>query len=293
MLSEPETIEKKPKRPWARYLVALFILIAVIWGGIRACSDVNTAISGPYRIAQERLVNTINVTGKERNLEAFANDIVKTIAKRKGLPLQLLSVSSGLAFIGLEDRQYDAVVTTLVPNAANETEYDFSDPIYRVGSVLIVPKDSSISDFTEVEGKVVGITREDSTFFEVGTYPEVIFYSYDDEIDALEDLETGKLDGVIMNAWPAYSLINTFFRGKLKVATKPFTKQGLRIATLQGSRFSKIMSQFDEGLKELKDDGTYQRLIQKWSLVDTEREGVEIEARQPDEPAPNAEEDST
>lgn len=289
MLTEPENPEPVQKKSTFRYIFGGIILILVIWGAFRACSDAGIALNRPYRIAQERLLNNINVTGKEKNLEAFANDVIKTIAKRNGISLQLLAVSPGLVFVGLEDGQYDAVITTLVPNAANEVYYDFSNPIYRVGSVLIVPKDSSIEDFAEVEGKVIGITREESTFFEVGIYPEVLFYSYDDEIDALEDLENGKLDGVVMNAWPAYSLINSFFRGKLKVATKPFTKQGLRIATLGSSRFSDILPNFDEGLEEMKRDGTYQELIQKWGLIDTEIEGVEVivpEATKTQVPAP-------
>ncbi len=276
MLTEPENPEPTPKRSYTRYIVAVFILAIVLWGAIRACSDAGVAINRPYRIAQERLLNNIKVTGKEKNLEAFANDVVKTIAKRKGISLQLLSISPGLVFVGLEDGQYDAVITTLVPNAANEAVYDFSNPLYRVGSVLIVPPNSSIEEFSDAEGKVIGITREESTFFEVGIYPDVLFYSYDDEIDALEDLEAGKLDGVVMNAWPAYSLINSFFRGKLKVATKPFTKQGLRIASLESSRFAKMIPEFDEGLAELKKDGTYQELIYKWGLIDTEIEGVEV-----------------
>jgi polar amino acid transport system substrate-binding protein len=276
MHPEPDSPEQAPKPSYMRYIFAAIILALVLWGAIRACSDVGVGLNRPYRIAQERLLNNINVTGKEKNLEAFANDIIKTIAKRKNISIQLLSVSPGLVFVGLEDGQYDAVITTLVPNAANEVYYEFSDPLYRVGSVLIVPMSSSIEDFAEVEGKVIGITREESTFFEVGIYPEVLFYSYDDEIDALEDLENGKLDGVVMNAWPAYSLISTFFRGKLKVATKPFTKQGLRVATLNVSPFAAQLSDFDEGLAELKRDGTYQALIKKWGLIDTELEGVEV-----------------
>lgn len=282
MLTEPENPEPITKRSSLRYILGALLLALVLWGAVRACSDAGMGINRPYRIAQERLLNNINVTGKEKNLEAFANDLIKTIAKRKNIHLQLLSVSPGLVFVGLEDGQYDAVITTLVPNAANEVFYQFSEPFYRVGSVLIVPVDSSIEDFAQVEGKIIGITREESTFFEVGIYPEVLFYSYDDEIDALEDLENGKLDGVVMNAWPAYSLINSFFRGKLKVATKPFTKQGLRLAALDISEFSKVVPQFDEGLDELKKDGTYQALIKKWGLIDTELEGEEVIVPQPE-----------
>jgi len=268
---KPNAPQEPGKHHWLRYIFSFVLLVLVIWGGFRACSDAGLiSEKAPFVIAQQRIMNTINLAGKERNAEAFFKDLIYKIAENEGLKIRLITVSPDLAFLGLENDDYDAIVTTLTPNANNMHHYDFSEPLYRIGAVLIVRKDSDVHSLKEMDGRVIGIPREASTFFDIGFYPNLIFYGYADDIDALEDLERRQLDGVIMNAWQAYVLTQGLFKGKLRVATDPFTDDGIRIASLKDSRFSRNLALFDRGLEKVRRDGTFQDLLNKWGLVSTD-----------------------
>lgn len=273
MTPDDEMQDSSPagSRRWRRYIISLILLVLIVWGGFRACSDSGVMNPDrPFVLAQQRIPSNIWIAGKERNAEAFFKDLIFRIAENEGFRVRVITVGSDLAFLGLDARDYDGVISTLSPDARTMRRYAFSDPLYRVGSVLIVRSDSNVHSLNDMEGRIIGIPRESSTFFDIGVYPDLIFYSYDDEIDSLEDLERGQLDGVIMNAWQAYVLTQGLFNGKLRVATDPFTDDGIRVVTLRGSRFASVLPRFDKGLEKLRNDGTFEDLLNKWGLVSTD-----------------------
>lgn len=257
------------KRHWFRYFFSVLLLVLLVWGGVRACTGPKqNNDKKAYRIAFERIDKTVYISGDEARLQAFEKEIIRVIAKQQGFRIKMSMVSSDFALIGLESGKYDAVVTLLLPTENYVKEYLFSDPIYRLGAVLIVRSDSTATSLEQMEGKIVGIPRDVSTFFDVGTYRHLNVYSYDDGLDALNDLLINKIDGVIMNAWSAYVFAQGLYKGKIKVATNPFTQEGIRMVTLLHSRFAKNIPKFNQGLETLKQNGTYQDLLNKWGLID-------------------------
>ena len=152
----------------------------------------------------------------------------------------------------------------------NQTEYLFSDSFYSLGPVLVVNQNSHATSLDEMEGKIIGIKEGSSSVYNVQHFHSILILPYDNMVMALEDLNNDKIDGVIMDVWPAYAYIQSFYKGKLRVVTSPLIKEGLRLATLRQPEYVPLIDGFNEGLKELKKSGEYDDLLKRWGLFNTE-----------------------
>lgn len=77
---------------------------------------------------------------------------------------------------------------------------------------------------------------------------------------------------MILNVIPAHEYTkNGIYLNQLKIASKPLTNEGLRLIAKNNSESKKLLEQFNEGLKALKKNGTYNQLLLKWGLFDPEK----------------------
>ena len=82
---------------------------------------------------------------------------------------------------------------------------------------------------------------------------------------------------MILPALVAYTYIKTFYANRLKVATGPLTVEGLRLIAIKDENGRILIEYFNEGLKALKENGTYDELINNWGLMNTFKLGEQVE----------------
>jgi len=246
-------------------LVCVFFLV---WGGFRACS----APRGPdpdqlYRIGRDPTWYPLNLMGKEKNVLAFSNDLLLTIAKRQKIRLELVGVNSSVLFEGLDRDEFQGVISSMMPNVLNNRRYDFSEPFFLVGPVLIVREDSNIKSLEEMKDRIIGIKSDVPVSLSISKYP-VYYKSYSSMTDAFNDLIQKRIDGMLMPILQADTYINTFHHNEFKVVTPPLTDEGLRLITRKNPIAEYLLDQFNEGLHQMYKDGAYAALLKKWDLVE-------------------------
>lgn len=245
------------------------LTILVLLGISKACFfSKKKSVNSHYVIARNINVEDFQFSGKEPNVQAFAEELILAAAKEAQLNIQFVSGNPNTLLEDLRADKYDAVFTFMVPNSINEDTYLFSDPLYMLGSVLVVRQDSPAHILEDMEGKIVGISAGSSSIYEVAHYPSVILMTYENMNKALDDLSRNKIDGVIMDMWHAYVMTHSFYAEKLRIATHPFTKQGLRLVTLIDDDLEEFMKSLNDGIERIKASGLYHQLILKWDLYD-------------------------
>lgn len=255
--------------PINKLSVSLMVVctLLLIWGGIRACTQVPlVARTHLYVIARDPTWYPLNLMGKEKTVLAFTSDLLNTIAKRQNVRIEIVNVSSNYLFEGLSEKEYAAVISSLAPNALNNQYYNFSNPFFFVGPVLIVPADSEIESLKGMTNRVIGVRRDGSVNFNITKY-NAYYKPYDSMTMAFEDLYRDRIDGIILPVLQAYTYIDTFHKGRFKVVTSPLDDQGLRLVARQTYLSEFLIEEFDTGLQEIIEDGTYQALCNKWGLV--------------------------
>lgn len=239
------------------------LLLSVIFISFFSCSKESK--KNIYKIGRDVNWSSVNLQGREKNMSAFVEELLQEVSLREQIKIQLYSIK-GDGLIHALDRQYDGVLSSLTPS--NLSDYLFSDPFYLLGPVLLTRESTKISSLKDIEGMIVGIPGELSTVFTGDIlFPSVHFVTYENVNRALSNLLSNSLDGVILNSIPAYAYVTGYYAGKVKVVTPPLTDLGLRLVATKHS--PELIKYFNKALKDMMEDGTYERLLKRWDLFNT------------------------
>ena len=253
-------------------LMSAVFALAAFWSTFPSCSSNSFAESKIYHIGRDSSWYPLDLRGKEISLVGFANDLLDIISQEQGFRVHTFEVGPSALFDGLDAGNYDGVLSSLTPNFMNQEKYAFSDPFYLVGPVLIVPVSSQAHSLKDMEGRIIGIESGSLQVFNIPEPPNVVMVPYNTASEALENLDKNVIDGVILDALRAYVSTEGFYAGRLKVVSSPLTNKGLRLITRKDPEHLNLISRFNEGLKAIKNQGTYAELVKKWGLINTEPE---------------------
>jgi polar amino acid transport system substrate-binding protein len=255
---------------WRKFGLFLVVIIG-IWLLIKGCNAlIAPTITKVYHLARRENVYPLNMTGKERYFSAFSDDIVRSIAKEKGFSVDLTVVQADDIFQIFESGFYDGVITMRMPGPLTRDKFLFSDPFFLLGPVVIARVDSSLTNIDQLKGKIIGIPVGLTAVSEIRKIPDSYIVTYDNYAAALENLSNNKIDAVLMDAWPAYVYTSGFYSDRLKIVTEPINTEGLRVVSYNDPVGKELIDNINSGLAEMKKNGQYKKLVDRWGLIDPE-----------------------
>lgn len=254
------------QKKWVKIplLILLFGLGAMFFW--RSCNAVDLG-KKTYVIGRTANLAPLKFSGKEPNVLAFESDIITAVALKEKLRVHLVTLSNTNLFNALDRETYDAIIAAVEPTTLMQERYAISEPLFYGGPVLVVREDSTVTTLKELQGRGIAIEEGSPMIFKL-SQENLLLVSYRNMISALEDLNRGIIEGVILEANLAYTYTNGFYKDKLKVATSPLTNLGLRLIARKDSSGIYLIDLFNKGLKELEESGEYARLIDKWELIE-------------------------
>lgn len=212
------------------------------------------AMSGEYR--------PFNFYGEDTKLQGFDVDVCTEIAKRLNLEAEPVTGQFNTLIAGLQAGRFDTVIGSMANTPERAKQVDFSEPYYETGAELFVGKDSSVKSIKDLDKGQVGVTLG-TTFEEYAKKQKNVgkIKTYKSDIEALKDLEAGRLDAVITQGLMGRYLIkNTDLKvqpvgGRLydDIASIPVKKGN-----------TELKDGINTALKEMKSDGKYAEISKKW-----------------------------
>jgi polar amino acid transport system substrate-binding protein len=248
------------------YLAFLLALIALL-GLLYFCTRGKEWHNHVYRIARTSQWSVLpTLADKQKNIDAFAVELLLAIAEQEQFQFQLFEVSPSSLLQELDQREYDAILSFVKPSHQNERQYHFSDPLYLTGLVLVVTGSSRVNKWEQMEGAIVGIVQGASLVFDLDRYPAFLITTYPTIAQALMGLEKNSVDGIVLDLPTAFAYAAGLYAGKLKIILPPMTDEGLRLVTLHTPEAKALITRFNAGLQALQKSGRYQALVKKWGL---------------------------
>jgi ABC-type amino acid transport substrate-binding protein len=162
--------------------------------------------------------------------------------------------AEGLAFFGI--------------NPARKNTFDFSNPYLISGGALFTKAPNPpCSDLKELEGKTVATPLKGPLAdFIREKFPKVNLYTDVKDYQAtLEAVLNGKADAAALNTQAGAVLGQNLFPGKFSHPSKGFLEVPIGIAVLKGKQ-NDLLGRFNEGLRAVLADGTYDKIIAKWGV---------------------------
>lgn len=175
---------------------------------------------------------------------------------------------------GLEAKKYDAIIASLYITDERRQVVSFSDKYYAVPSRFVVPTASELDISAEgLAGKIVGTQR--ATAFErylTADMPDVDLRLYGTMDEAYLDLIAGRVDAVLgdvvaIEGGFLSSADGAGFELRGPEFIDPeFFGNGAGVAVRKEDQA--IADAFSGAIKALREDGTYQKISEKWFGLD-------------------------
>ena len=243
-----------------------FLLLLMIVAMI-SCKSSARPRTKPYIIAQNNAWEYLNLYGKEKNVSGFSDDLVLEISKVEGITVQLVSTNKSPVVSLLNQDDIDGVFSALTPNDQNMRRYDFSEPYFVLGPVLVVRENDPAHTLEDMGHREIGFERGYYWALQLASTTDAIFDPYNDVMYAFDDLKKGTIDGVIVDSMVAYRAVGGIYKGVLRIAGPPLAPLSIRLVVKKGKN-EELIEYFNQGLEVVKKNGLYQKILRYWELFD-------------------------
>jgi len=249
-----------------RILAILLAVITITSLALTACKDKSAVEGKKYIIATDATWPPMEFVDANKNIVGFDIDLMNAIAKAMGFEVEFRNTAWDGIFAGLDSGSYDAILSSVTILDERKQTYDFSDPYLNAGQAVVVEIDNStISGGDDLSGKTVGAQIGTTGAFAVADIQGATLKEYDTIDLAFMDLVNGLLDAVVTDTPVAadYALASDQFKGKVKIVGEPLTEE-LYGMCVRKNKSQEFVQAFNEGLKKIKEDGTYAKIYAQW-----------------------------
>jgi ABC-type amino acid transport substrate-binding protein len=196
--------------------------------------------------------------------QGFDIDLMNEIGKRAGFEVEYKNVRFDSILRGLNADLFDAAISAMTITKQREAQIDFSDPYFDADQALLVASDSEVHSVDDLAEAPVGVQAgstgqikaeellDDGQIGEMKPYRTIG--------GAFTALEKGEVEGAIYDLSAAHKKIEKR-DGKIKFVESISTGEQYGIAF---PKDSSLVDPVNQALIEIKDDGTYEKLYEKW-----------------------------
>ena len=194
-----------------------------------------------------------------------AKEKEKTLVMATNANFPPYEYKDGAAFAGIDVELAQAIAEDRKKQVSVSTTYatGVQVVIVKEGSAIQSPADITTSSKIGVQQDTTGDLYASDTP-EKGGWGEAAVTRYKNGADAVQALQTGKLDCVIIDKEPAKSFVAA--NSGLKILDTEYTNEDYAIAV--GKNNTELLEKINKALDELKKDGTIDKIVSKYIPAD-------------------------
>lgn len=206
---------------------------------------------------------------ENNEIVGFDIDVAKAVCDRMGWTLELQPIDWDTKVLELNQGNIDAIWNGFTITEERKNELDFSIPYIKNEQVLVVMKDSDLTDLESLAGKKVALQAGSSSVDAMDDHPEfkstlAEVVEVNDYAIGFMDLEQGGADALLVDSIVADYYIN-MTGGDYKVLDATLAGEEMGIGFRKGSP---LCDQVNQCLREMKADGTLGEISTRWFGAD-------------------------
>ena len=225
-----------------------------------AAAELTTVEAGKLTMATNATFPPYEMTTDSGELEGIDVDTAKAIAEKLGLELQIDDMDFDAALLSVQQGKADIVMAGVTVTDERKAVMDFSDSYATGIQSIIVPNDSEIASPDDLAGKTIGTQRGTTGYIYCSDdFGDENVVAYDDGLTAVQALNNGQVDAVVIDNAPAQEFVAA--NPGLKVLDTSYAEEDYAIGMAKGSALEDAVN---KALEELKADGTLQAIVDKY-----------------------------
>jgi ABC-type amino acid transport substrate-binding protein len=193
--------------------------------------------------------------------EGIDIEIAYALAQKLGLELVVDNMDFDAALSAVQTGKSDMVAAgvTVTPDRLNAMS--FTDSYANGVQVVIVKEGSDIKSIDDLQGKKIGTQRGTTGYlYCTDDFGEENVIAYDDGLTAVQALNNGQVDAVVIDNAPAQEFVAA--NPGLKILDTAYAQEDYAIGVAKGN--TQLLDAINGALEELQADGTLQAIVDKY-----------------------------
>lgn len=257
-----------------KFVTLLLALTLVL--SLAACGSSTPAASSGAASSEETALVTVNegkltmstnaafppyeLTNDAGEYEGIDIEIAAAIAEKLGLELQVDDMDFDAALLAAQEGKSDMVMAGVTVNADRQMVMDFTDS-YATGVQVVIVTEGSDVTLDNLGEKMIGTQRGTTgNIYCTDDYGEDHVIAYDNGITAVQALQNGQVDCVVIDSAPAQAFVEA--TSGLTILDTEYVTEDYAIGLAKGN--TALLDAINAALAELTADGTVQAILDKY-----------------------------
>lgn len=194
--------------------------------------------------------------------EGFDIDLMNAIGEKAGKTVEFSSLPFDSLISALQGGSIDAAISGMTITAERAEAVDFSDPYFEAGLAIAVAEDNTeVKTLDDLEGKRIAVQLGTTGASTAESVEGATVTTFESAPLALTELANGNVDAVINDAPATKEAVDSGNIPGIAIVGEVLTDESYGIALPKGSE---NVAAVNSALAELKADGTYDTIYQKW-----------------------------
>ena len=220
-----------------------------------------TVNAGKLTMSTNAAFPPYEMTTDSGDFEGIDIDVAAAIAEKLGLELQVDDMDFDAALLAAQSGKSDMVMAGVTVTDERQKVMDFSDTYAEGIQSIIVPEDSDIASADDLAGKIIGTQRGTTGYiYCTDDFGEDSVVAYDDGLTAVQALNNGQVDAVVIDNAPAKEFVAA--NHGLKILDTAYAQEDYAIGVAKGN--TELLNAINGALEELQADGTLQSIVDKY-----------------------------
>ena len=224
-------------------------------------AELSTVEPGKLIMSTNAAFPPYEMTTDSGEFEGIDIETAQAIADKLGLELQIDDMDFDAALLAVQQGKSDMVMAGVTVTDERQNVMDFTDSYATGIQSIIVKEDSDIASVDDLAGKKIGTQRGTTGYLYCSDdFGDENVVAYDDGLTAVQMLNNGQVDCVVIDNAPAKEFIAA--NPGLKLLDTAYVEEDYAIGVGKGN--TELKDAINTALEELKPDGTLQAIVDKY-----------------------------
>ena len=224
-------------------------------------AELSTVEPGKLIMSTNAAFPQYEMTTDSGEFEGIDVETAQAIADKLGLELQIDDMDFDAALLAVQQGKSDMVMAGVTVTDERQNVMDFTDSYATGIQSIIVKEDSDIASVDDLAGKKIGTQRGTTGYLYCSDdFGDENVVAYDDGLTAVQMLNNGQVDCVVIDNAPAKEFIAA--NPGLKLLDTAYVEESYAIGVGKGN--TELKDAINTALEELKADGTLQAIVDKY-----------------------------
>lgn len=253
-------------------LLASILPVFFVFTGVKADDTIDIVFDNAYA--------PFEFKDSDQVYKGLDVDIINEVSKRSGWKMNQSFPGFDAAVNAVQSGSADALMAGTTITEARKQVFTFSDPYFDTKIIVATTKANKISSYEDLKGKTVGVKNGTAaqTFLEENKNKYGFSIKTFDTGDLMyNSLATGSVNAVMDDEAVIQYAIQQGQDLSLDIPGEPIGSFGFSVK--KGSKYEYLVDDFNKALAEMKEDGTYETIMNKWFGSSDSSESTDYSSR--------------